>query len=226
MRIYKAEEVLPELNPKGLVLVYNRRNSRAFYCQSATHMKEGKAMKGALGNPSWQQNANDIISVCLREEDLTLLRDRRLFEGQVLLNLGCGGYLSTKTSLDLAIAGEAEGMILVDPFYQQEAARAVTLLKDTTALKVAVIQEDMLSFLKRVPNASVSLLCSGIEYPVINQDYAQKVSREMSRVLHVQGYALIKAGTIVRPASNHLVKCTKTLIPTFDIYGGNNVQRK
>ncbi len=53
---------------------------------------------------------------------------------------------------------------------------------------ISIIQEDMLNFLKRLPDNSVSILCSGIDTIVIpDAKYREDVEKEIERVLDPSG---------------------------------------
>ncbi|MCX6761531.1 MAG: hypothetical protein NTY33_01640 [Candidatus Moranbacteria bacterium] len=63
-----------------------------------------------------------------------------------------------------------------------------------TPIKFNYVESDMLNFLSRLPNNSVSVLCSGLEtYESYNREYMWNLAKEVARVLHPDG-ALIQSG--------------------------------
>jgi hypothetical protein len=67
------------------------------------------------------------------------------------------------------------------------------------SIRTALVAEDMLSALRRLPDASVSVLASGIDRCMIGSDrYAALVEKEIVRVLHPQG-ALVGMNTRLLP---------------------------
>ena len=60
----------------------------------------------------------------------------------------------------------------------------------------AVVPEDMLSFLKRLPDDSVSVMCSGIDECILKPAYANEVRKETLRVLSPDGGLLNFASII------------------------------
>ncbi|MCK5125553.1 MAG: hypothetical protein KAR42_04795 [candidate division Zixibacteria bacterium] len=70
----------------------------------------------------------------------------------------------------------------------------------TGDLPVSLVAEDMLTALRRLPNESVSILASGIDECIVPKDvYAEKVEKEISRVLNPKG-AFIGESSRFRPA--------------------------
>ena len=68
---------------------------------------------------------------------------------------------------------------------QQERDR---MFQKLNKIPVAVVEEDMLSFLKRLPPNSVSIWCSGIDINILpDPNYREAVSKEIVRVLHPRG---------------------------------------
>ena len=56
------------------------------------------------------------------------------------------------------------------------------------AIPGAGVKEDMLAFLRRLPDKSVSVITNGIDYHVIeSQEYRNEVGKEIERVLHPEG---------------------------------------
>jgi len=115
----------------------------------------------------------------------------------ILVDLGansCNSYF-------LARALGARGYIGVDKFNPGEEddfneAYSTELwekkLKNKNNVPLAVVQEDMLTFLKRLPDNSVSILTTGIQIG-IKGNYSSQVEREIARVLDPKGAYLTYA---------------------------------
>ena len=72
--------------------------------------------------------------------------------------------------------------------------------KGKEKIPASIVPEDMLSFLKRLPDNSISILCSGIDYFIITHDYGYQVKEEISRVLDPNG-ALLNYSSEIVPSS-------------------------
>lgn len=59
---------------------------------------------------------------------------------------------------------------------------------ESISIPFTIVVEDMLSFLKRIPDSSVSIICSGIDRDVISDDkYREGVEKEVVRVMDKKG---------------------------------------
>jgi|GEM_PF-1691457 len=81
-------------------------------------------------------------------------------------------------------------------------------------IPVALVPEDMTTFLKRLPSNSVSVLTSGIDRQIISDKYIPEIESEIVRVLSPSG-ALISWRSILTP--KELVKDVKSHGP-FEKY--------
>lgn len=129
------------------------------------------------------------------------------FKDQVVIDLGAGmspsGYL-------IADRAGAKGYIGVDLYHSARLAEMIESLRDPEShivrrikeapapvdtvnvvpleTKYLAVEEDMLTFLKRLPDKSVSVLCSGIDFAIIKQPYYEgQVIQEIKRVLRPEG---------------------------------------
>jgi len=120
-----------------------------------------------------------------------------LFEDQIIIDIGAGktqnGYLASK-------ALKARAYIGVEPFFapslyinlltrNQKGSSTLSQLaaKNTQQIPTCIIPEDMLSFLKKIPNNSVSILCSGIDRAILDNNYLTQANAELIRTLHPKG---------------------------------------
>ncbi|MEI6660288.1 MAG: hypothetical protein WCK91_02600 [bacterium] len=129
------------------------------------------------------------------------------FRDQIVIDLAAGENL---VSYRMADHARAKSFIAVEPafyfnLYQNMFALLHPEIKDERGfpepqekreqqyrtlnkIPVAIVAEDMLSFLKRLPANSVSIWCSGIDNFVIpDQQYKDDVAKEILRVLHPDG---------------------------------------
>lgn len=164
--------------------------------ESAEHTKKLAAIQDIIPNiqpfeqtqyerHSYEGNPQEFTDHLLREieknkEVATLFS---LFKGQILIDLGPGcedhGY-------QLAQLVEAKSYIGVEP--NNAELLSANLSDSLEELPAAIAPIDALTFLRSLPDHSVSIFCSGIDECIIkDQKYIQEVAQEIQRVLHEEG---------------------------------------
>lgn len=131
------------------------------------------------------------------------------FRGQTVVDLGAGQY---SDGYEIANIGDASAYIGVEPAHAVMLARRIAIRKNSEIGKMnyeakeiamevtnhapneikgipaSVVREDMLTFLHRVPDASVSIFCSGIDRVIIeDEEYRRLVGEQIRRVLSPNG---------------------------------------
>lgn len=137
------------------------------------------------------------IHEMLRSDEQALDALRQAVSGQVVIDLGAG---DTPWGYYLACAGKAKAYLAIEHYHADkltdqlfrhvESSLFFDKIIDQSVKKIpySVIVEDMLTFLKRLPDDSVSLFAFGINYGVLNNPgYATEVGAEVVRVLSVGG---------------------------------------
>ncbi len=134
---------------------------------------------------------------------------RSLFSGQVVVDLGPGESPLAYFMVDLlgaeayvgvekhranilsrtSISSTPEGKRQSFDTYRKRAVGAERASADDLRMIPAAVEDaDMLSFLKRLPDASVSIFTSGIDAQVLpDGQYRHEVEVEIERVLHPEG---------------------------------------
>lgn len=148
-------------------------------------------------------------------ERLEILTKR--FRDQVIVDLGPGDY---GEGYFLAASLGAKGYVGVEKFRQNMLeknlksvtkesnnryaeslhyfeAREGNIKPESDLIPASIVGEDMLSFLKRLPDNSVSILTSGIDSNIIpNEKYRREVASEIQRVLNKNGVYMTCASDI------------------------------
>ncbi len=115
------------------------------------------------------------------------------FQGQIVVDLGAGAESS---DYKVIMATGARAYVGVEPnFIKFLSSDIAELLKDeskkteSAAIPAAVVESDALTFLRRLPDKSVSVFSSGTGAEVLleDYDYIDEVSKEIERVLHPNG---------------------------------------
>lgn len=148
------------------------------------------------------------------EETFDFLKER--FSGQVVVDFGSGDSVN---GYFLALLFGAKGYVGVDSFHSERLKNHLThhgSLKifnsvcphdyDTSSrpelkelIPASVIADDMLSFLKRLPDNSVSIFTFGIDNNVIpDRKYREAAAKEIPRVLNESGVYLTYESDISR----------------------------
>jgi hypothetical protein len=77
---------------------------------------------------------------------------------------------------------------------------------------------EQISISKYTLSIKTKFIKKNIHQYIINMKYASKVSQEMGRVLNPEGYALIKAGTIVKPTYSYDSQADRVWALSFNVY--------
>ncbi len=124
-------------------------------------------------------SANSLSSI---EQQRDLKRKlKRYFKNQIIVDLGAGKNIR---GLQIATALDAKGYIGVESNWPKQLHDIIKRKEETLKIPVAVVPEDMLSFLQRLPDKSVGVMAHGITWEILHsQDYTDKVDNEIMRVL-------------------------------------------
>lgn len=158
----------------------------------------------------------------------------RKFEDQIVIDLGAG---ESENGYFLAEASGAKAYIAVEPYwadrlsghfkssnlntlYQRPEENKSQSLKN---IPIAIAPEDMLTFLKRLPDNSVSILISGVNEAILGSnvfnknEYINNVKNEIKRVLSSDGaliafssYVFIPSGLTKEQIYLDVIQATKT----------------
>ncbi|MBI4145672.1 hypothetical protein HY493_05730 [Candidatus Woesearchaeota archaeon] len=125
--------------------------------------------------------------------------DLRRLRGQTLVDIGCGmsgaGYL-------IACRFGVRSYVGVDVFFENLRPDARPCLPGAVEDRIPVAWErqDMLDFLTRLPERSVSVLATGIDVCVIPSfKHLQRIGEQITRVLHDDGLAITYSSDIEPP---------------------------
>lgn len=174
----------------------------------------------AITELAWEESRNsdtyatDVYAENLMEDVFTAFADElggpkensllaNGLQGQIVIDLGAGnihGYLAS-------IAGKAKGYVAVDKYQDlsdlyRDPKKVSETIKETyllqaqgkLAIPAAVEKEDMLTFLRRLPSNSVSIISSGHFGLFQNDRYIDEVQKEMDRVLSPDGFLIWNDG--------------------------------
>lgn len=124
------------------------------------------------------------------------------FKNQVVVDLGAGNFYG----YEAAVIGEAKGYVAVDKYNDLSRMYADpkevkdrmddndSFAKGRDIIPAAVELDDMLSFLRRLPDNSVSIISSGQIDVIDNQKYREEVRKEVARVLSDEGFLIVNSG--------------------------------
>jgi hypothetical protein len=204
-----VKELIPNINTEGLTL----KNYELGEITDANKSRNIVQLPTALGTSFSRRIYGKKYKPNDKESKVSeQIRDKigEVFKDQVVVDLGSGyrpfGYL-------IADQSGSKGYVAVEPAFAAELVNEITRLlnpdldkseifppvielkdKDHILKKIptAVVREDMLDFLRRLPPESVSILCSGIDENVLpdnkfGSDYMEAVAREILRVMHPDG---------------------------------------
>jgi hypothetical protein len=127
-------------------------------------------------------------------------------KNQILVDIGAG---DTPNGYYIATQADARAYIAVESYNFKELERVFReATKDISEearkgghllIPLAIEREDMLEYLKRLPDHSVSILASGIdEFIIQDNEYLYELEVEIARVLHKEG-AFINHASVFNP---------------------------
>jgi len=197
-----VKDIIPEMNVDGLTLRGDERLMDEDVARRLVHLPSGLSTSFArqMYEPKYWAKEEE-------RKALEQLADEveKVFKGQIVVDIGAGpggwGYL-------MADRAGAEAYVAVEPVFADELLYRITSIQnpglepknpfstpivpkhEIKKIPISIVQEDMLSFLRRLPADSVSVLCSGIDKEVISLSgkyYEQKVVNEIVRVVNPNG---------------------------------------
>src|SRR3989338_6116188 len=132
------------------------------------------------------------------------------WKDQIVVDLGAGSYPS---AYHIAGIYKAKGFVAVEAFHPHNLASYFSRAQNPydrsdksginkhsywyrfpERIPVAIVPEDMLSFLKRLPDNSVSVYAGNIDLDLIPRKYHNQVAAEIARVLDPNG-SFVSAGS-------------------------------
>lgn len=181
-------EMLPEIDASGLPTFEEA-------------MAGWHPSKGLHGNPAYQNfiyRAYCLLCATANKEDEQLARGRARFRDQVIVDLGCGRSID---GYSLACGVEANAYVGVEPFHTAALFVAFSVGQQPHEVfeqvplsgymvPASVVCDHALAFLRRVPDDSVSIIASGLDRMILDDDYGLELEKEIVRTLHPEGMAL------------------------------------
>lgn len=128
------------------------------------------------------------------------------FKDQVVVDLAAGAWF-TDTYSWISQFG-CRGYIPVEPYWADYQLESLDrpYESDKKLVPISIVQDDMLKFLKRLPEGSVSILASGIDAIIFESDYLHAVEKEISRVLDPKGVFIRQSHTHLSPTDLYVLQ--------------------
>ena len=180
--IVSVETIIPDIKP-------------------ATVYKDKISIIEAGSSPNPQPYAEDLARNIRQVEDFDKFFE---FNNQIVVDLAAGDL---QYGYEIAVKSGAKAYIGVDKFNARalsaEIPRAIRKGRYESLhnpIPAAVVDEDMLSFLRRLPEKSVSIFCSGLDWTILpDNKYNNAVRIELNRVISPEGCCVVYA-SIIKPS--------------------------
>lgn len=189
--IRPVSEVIPGINLEGLI----EENVDGLKYEKAKNIKEHA--KNDLATSYVSDIYIGLADLRKSQEKRTETKEiMNNFKDKIIVDLGAGdsgmGYM-------VADFIGAKHYIAIEPNNARMLLNGISRLREEVAswenydynynhTPFSIVQEDMLNFLKRLPNDSVSILCSGIDYEILpDQKYRDETAEQIERVLDPKG---------------------------------------
>lgn len=176
------------------------RNENAFdeLARENTEVGEKENWQRGIALEASNGHAPEVIKLLKKlaaEKPEALSHIKEHFQGKVIVDIGAGSYAE---NYDIARLVGAAGYVAIEPFFAgrllhdlRYAERDELSDLQIPLIKYAVVPEDALIFLKRVPDGSVCVTSTGT-FGIFSRDekYASNLIAEIKRVLDPQGASL------------------------------------
>ena len=117
------------------------------------------------------------------------------FEGKIVIDIGAG---RNDSGYEVAKKLGCKAYIAVEPYYSKSLLREFSNTKDKD-IPLAVTSDDALTFLKNVPDSSVTIMSFGTdEYMFRDREYNYKLGKEITRCLSKDG-AFLSSESVLGP---------------------------
>ena len=169
--------------------------------------------RAPFGKAIYKDFATEVWRVLCHKEnirgDAQIAWVRSQLRDQIVVDLGVGNI----AIYSLACSVGAKGYIAVEPFWSEDVIAAFNAGHSHEYSKspltgnqipAAVVRDDALSFLRRLPDGTVSIFAGGLDRQVLpNDEYAEKLGKEMGRVLHKDGLLIAVASRMFETGLQH-----------------------
>lgn len=202
-----AEKLIPNINTSGL---YNGESAEKFRQKIEQESHRG-AHRPQFTPYSWNFSISFRYILENIDKERRTMKILNRFKDQVVVDLGAG--IGRDIYPVLWEIG-AKGYIGVDLWRGRELKSALKerlycdgfrCEKKDGLIPAVAIEEDILSFLKRLPDKSVSITAFGLGHGIIPRDYKYEVAEEIKRVLDPKGVMIVDEGGLYADVIiNHL----------------------
>lgn len=217
IKIVPVENIIPDINTDKLTTIEEQLKKIGD--------DDSSRKKLEFGSPQGTPYGSFVESNYRTDENIRKAFEK--FKDQIVIELAagwipCGYYLAN-------IAG-AKAYIAEEPYWPDKIAKEFNYqleaykYKNLREIPVAIVPEDMLTFLKRLPDNSVSIFTTGIDEAILEYKYMELVKKEMTRVLSKNG-AIIAYEAYLQPTGleNERIYLQKNRA-TFNILTKNPVK--
>lgn len=178
------KKIIPGINLSGLKSV---DEAQARVHESRKLIRTNGLFECPTGRPIFADYLKSVYGYILCNPEIKE-KMSGLFKGQVIADLGAGrqshGYA-------LAQLVGARAYVGVEPFFPKLLETSVIKEDIPKEIPIAIAPEDMLSFLKRLPDNSISIILSGIDDIILPRaEYRGSVKNEIMRTLDPKGAIL------------------------------------
>ena len=215
LAISRVEELIPNINQEGLLniaeIAEDTQSQNRVQEKTKQHLfGKGRDLNYAFIGSNYATSFGKFVYRDFKE-GLGDIKEKELytqakealkrFDGEIVIDLGAG---KNTDGYRIAELGKAESYVAVETINFDDLKDILTYFRtkeraDETLLPYTIVPEDMLSFLKRLPNKSVSVFAGGIsEDIIVNKEYLRNVAKEISRVLSDRG-AFISTSSEIHP---------------------------
>ena len=209
MKVADLSEMIPGIDLEGL----QSSSDHPLMFLSSRRLSQEEAEWNAGDMPSqYFDGVMDLLSPSLTEEEV-IERAKKAFDSfddQIIIDLGAGRTAwpyrilamprSPKAYIGVDASEQNADALWHDIGSEQVEFANGNRTASESAPPAAVVAEDILTFLRRLPDNSVSIFMGGVDRLLIHdQGYWDSMSKEIERVLSSEGGYIALAGSHVEP---------------------------
>jgi hypothetical protein len=189
-QITRINELVPGINTENLISLDNFPKS----IPAPPERYDKRVLEGSDMDNTFSRHIISYLAKILKEDPQKFEKIKEKFIDTVIVDIGAGSGTNGRR---IARRLGAKGYIGVEPFNWKDLFRKNLTEEISGEIPFNLVIEDGLTFLRRLPDDSVSLLSAGIADEIIgNDDYLSELEVEMLRVLKKGGVCMVSNSAV------------------------------
>ncbi len=184
-KVATLESLIPGIKMNGIISLEHFTDD----IYSIRQKYESRVLEGHSLEIPFSTDALEFLTNLAKTDIKSFEEIKQKFQDVVIVDCGAGGSYAnySSTGYQIACLLKAKGYIGVEPFNFPMLYRGFLTqeeVEEETPIPFNLVAEDGLTFLRRLPDNSVSLFSFGLDSSILpNESYTSDLAQEMTRVL-------------------------------------------